>query len=284
MNTINKEKIVKELIENKIVGKSAYVANTHKGSTESTILEIKDDCKKIAVKIEKHCIVKKATSFLLIYNNVDFFPNLLFVSHDKSFFAYDFLENELFHAKNLYAKTVLKIIDQVINKYIQSTDNFWGNFEWPKVSLKDFLQEEISWRKSTLDKILGKNEFTKIETLVKKIFSNFSQKPYLVHGDLGAHNIIVKDRKISGVIDPFVTNSIPVLELFYLICSRPHSFSIEDINNFFQKIKNKSGIRKSDLPDLYRIILYIRIGTCSKYHPEDLPRYIALYKGPSQNG
>ena len=170
MNIINKEKIIKELVENDIAGESGYVSNQYKGATQSTILEIRDGCKKIAVKIEKPSITKKATSFLSAYKNIELFPNLLFVSSDNTFFAYDFLENELFHAKNLYAKTVLKIIDQVINKYTLSNGNFWGNFEWPKKTLQEFLKEEISWRKSTLDKILGKNEFIKIEGLVKKIF------------------------------------------------------------------------------------------------------------------
>ena len=277
MNTINKEKILKELVTNNIVDASAHVIDKHKGATESTILEIRDASKKIAVKVEKPHITKQATYFLTVYKNVDFLPNLLFILDDKTFFAYDFLDNKLFHATNLYAKTVVKIIDQVINKYILSTKDFWGHFEWPKTSLLNYLQEEISWRKSLLDKILGEEEFIKINTLVKKIFTNFKHKPYLVHGDLGAHNIIVKDRKISGVIDPFVTNSIPVLELFDLICSRPHSFSTVDINNFFQKIKNKTGITEKDLPDLYRISLYIRIGTCAKYHEKDLPRYLEIY-------
>ena len=278
MNNINQDKIIKELRENKIVGESAYVANEHKGSTESVILEIRDEHKKIAVKVEKPFVTEKVTAFLLTYKNIDLFPNLLFTSKDKTFFAYDFLENELFHAKKLYSKTVLKIIDKIINKYIPSKESFWGNFEWPKKTLCDFLQEEISWRKSDLDKILGEKEFNKINKLILIKFSKFTQAAYLVHGDLGVHNIIVKDYKISGVIDPFVSNSLPVLELFYLICSKPHSFSRQDINDFFQKLINKSGIKESDLPDLYRIGLYIRIGTCFKYHPEDLPQYLKIYR------
>ena len=135
MYIVNQEKILKELIENKIVDKSAYVASTYKGATKSIILKVKDTQKKIAVKVEKPNITEKATVFLQTYKEINLFPNLIYIAKDKTFFAYGFLENELFHAKNLYSKTVLKIVDKVINKYEVSNKDFWGHFAWPKKTI-----------------------------------------------------------------------------------------------------------------------------------------------------
>lgn len=274
----NKAKIIQELAQNNIINSSAFVTNQYKGSTESIILEVRDKNKKIAVKLEKPHITLKATSFLNTYKNINLLPRLLYTAKDKSFFAYDFLENELFGKKELDKETVELIIDQVINKYTYAQDSFWGNFEWPKKTIEEFLLEEINWRKNALDKILGKKEGAKINSYAKKIFSKFKQKPYLVHGDLGVHNIIVKNNQISGVIDPFVNNSLPALEYFYFICSKPHSLSIKDVLELFKKLKNKTQIKEDYLPYLYWIKLYVRIGTCSKYHPDDLEKYIEIYR------
>ncbi|MFA6297460.1 MAG: hypothetical protein WC629_02760 [Candidatus Paceibacterota bacterium] len=269
--------ILKELEGARILTSSICEIKEHRGGTDTILLEITDTDKDVAVKIEKPELVKQVVSFLGAYRDITLFPNLLYVSKDFSFFVYPFIKGEK-SKRALTEQELESIVENVINHYQVSETNYWGEQMYSSTTILEYINSLLVDQKEKIAEVLGQDEYQKVFELTQSLFAAFDEKPYLTHGDLGSHNIIIENNTISGIIDPLIENSLPVIELAFLLCSMVHDYGVDTIKELFSKLKTPSGFNKQDFLKIYRIMLYIRIGRCLKYNPRDIETYLKIYR------
>ena len=278
MDSKNLPYILNELVSNQIIGETATVIKQHKGGTDSTLFEIENNGQKLALKIESKNKLVNVVSFCNHYKNVNLFPSIKYVDEDFHFFVYSFTNGDTCK-RSLSEDEITYVINEVINKYTSSPFSKWGELESVKNTLYDFILADAEYNKELIDDALrSPHEFERIKGVIAKLFSKFSNSPYLTHGDLRTHNIVLYNNKIVRVIDPLVVNSLPVLELMFLIASKPPTIKIDDVIRLCQMLKDISGFEENELISLFKITIYIRIGRAVLYHPQDLQEYIVLYK------
>ena len=261
---------------NSFFNSDVTLVSKHIGLGPFPVHEIENSGNKYAIKFEDPKTIQVILEFYKQYSDISLFPKIIHVSNNKKAFVTNFIEGKISSQDTIQKDVVLSIIKSVINNYKSNDKHVWGDLLNP-TQLQDFILSIASERSKQIDEALHRKEFETIQRITKDLFGTFRSKPYLVHGDLGDHNIIIKEGKVVGIIDPWVILSIPLLELYFLVCSKPHSFSSEEITLFFTLIKEKTGFAESDALNLYRISLYQRIGTCIKHHPKHLLQYIKIY-------
>ena len=242
------------------------------------VYELHDNERRIVVKVDSVQHVKHATNFLNQYAGNLLLQQLIYVAQNKSFFVYNYVRGSDYSKQKVENKDIKKIVKFLINDYIQVKEKRWGSSEKPQSSLAKYLTEEVISRADVVDNQLESSESNNLIQLIKDIFEDFSGKPYLTHGDLGVHNVLIEDDEVCGVIDPEVAYSLPAQELAFLIASKPNDFSENEIIDLFEELKQKDGFSKKNFMSLYQINLYIRIANCLWYHPEDLESYLNMYK------
>lgn len=253
------------------------LVSKHIGLGPFPVYEIENSGDKYAIKFENSKTIQLILEFYKQYSDISLFPKIIHVSDNKNAFVTNFIDGKISSQNIIQKDIVLLVIESVINNYKITNKSIWGDLLNPAHQLQDFVLNTASERSEQIDEALCRKEFDIIQQIIKDLFGSFNSKPYLVHGDLGDHNIIIKEGSIVGIIDPWVILSIPLLELYFGVCSKPHNFSSEEIISFFTLVKEKTGFTEADALNLYRISLYQRIGICIKHHPKHLPQYIEIY-------
>ncbi len=271
------DQLLKTLADDGVIGADASIIGEHRGSTEAAVVQVEDGGRQLAVKFESPEVVANVSAFLRSYEHVDLFPNLLYTAPDDSFLVYPFVGGGPFEDDQLGEGVVAALIGQVLNRSVGAARSDWGTRGAPSTSLRHHLQTEIDVRAGIVGAVLGATQTDRMRTTVDRLFSNFSGRPFLLHGDLGVHNFVVENGDVVGIIDPLVVHSLPILELLFLICSKPHHFGVEGVVRLCGTLDESSGFGDADLIDLYRLSLYNRVANCAWHHPDDLPAYVRLY-------
>ncbi len=198
------------------------------------------NCLKIATEDKERYIVKyyykKKDSFNaieseannLIYLNAhefNFFPKI--INKNNKFFIMSFIDND----NNLPKKTNDDLLNSIILLHSKKSNNYGFNFDTQIGGLQQLNSNSKNWVEFYRDKRLSyvfdlinkiqpmdKVINTKIEILLKKI-DNFipnKPKPSLLHGDLWEGNILFKNEKFKGFIDPGSFYGHNELEVSYL--------------------------------------------------------------------
>ena len=171
--------------------------------------------------------IKSETDNLLFLNNhkFNFFPRI--INYNNKFVIMSFIDNN----NNLPNKTNDDLLDAIILLHSKKNINYGFNFDTQIGGLKQPNSDSKNWAEFYRDKrlyyvfnLINKNKpmdkaiNTKVDLLLKKI-ENFipnKPKPSLLHGDLWEGNILFKNKKFSGLIDPGSFYGHNELEVSYL--------------------------------------------------------------------
>ena len=222
------------------------------------------NCLKIEIEDKEQYIVKyyykKEGRFNAIKSEAD---NILFLnSHKFSFFPKIINNNNKFlimsfidNNNNLPIKTNDDLLGAIISLHSKRSDNYGFNFDTQIGGLKQSNSNSKNWVEFYREKrlhyifdLINKNQpmdktiNTKIELLLKKI-DNFipnKPKPSLLHGDLWEGNILFKNKKFSGFIDPGSFYGHNELEVSYLRWFNPKFID----RNFLDKYNDHISIDK----------------------------------------
>ena len=222
------------------------------------------NCLKIETEDEERYIVKyyfkKKGSFNAIKSEADnilflnsnkfnFFPNI--INNNNKFLIMSFIDNN----NNLPIKTNDDLLGAIISLHSKRSNNYGFNFDTQIGGLKQSNSNSKNWVEFYRDKrlhyifdLINKNQpmdkaiNTKVELLLKKI-DNFipnKPKPSLLHGDLWEGNILFKNKKFSGFIDPGSFYGHNELEVSYLRWFNPKFID----RNFLDKYNDHISIDK----------------------------------------
>lgn len=210
----------------------------------------------------------KATKlFESYYKFVKGFRKAIYVSDNNSYMVYEFIEED----RNIdYNKIKIfnQIYDLVKEERRYESESYGYLFEDNKTWYQ-FLADEVNYSIKQLNDKLD----TKIVLKALKIVKKEKIEPYLLHGDLGVHNFIVKD-KIINTIDPIGVVGDYLYDFYYAILSNysiTDNLDIEFVLSYFdRKLKYKKA--------LFIVVYFIRMVRAYKYNKTDYELFLSDYK------
>lgn len=205
-------------------------------------------------------IVKKASKKILEAEKVflkeyeDFFIEKIVRDNIKNgYTVYKYIEGSQLNKLEDVKKCLNEILN-IIEKYKKIEVNGYGDIFRLRNTWKDFLLEESYIKsKDIKNDNIGMKEIAlrKIEELGK---SEIDKK--LIHGDLGSFNIICKNQKIVGIIDPRTIVGDPLYDFIYFIFSNHNITNNINFKEVFE-ILHRYDINK--IISYMYILLYNRI-------------------------
>ena len=229
--------------------------------------------------IDKKYVIKKDSENALRAAN-------FFIQNNENLKVQKILKSDLINNYNVYeyidGDTIHKLEDvenclfniyEIINKYTTLNINKYGFIFDLKNKWTDFLRNEIIRQSKYIKDSnlnLKKQVTAKIEILEKYQF-----KPKLIHGDMGCFNLICKNKKIVGIIDPRTLIGDPLYDFVYFSLSSYTIAKEIDFKQFFTILENEP---KEKIFAMIYVLLYDRIAREQKNNTKNKYNFYNIWK------
>lgn len=235
------------------------------GKTEAQVFSIKDE---YLIKVCTEYELNVYNEFFSRYKS-EYFQKMNYINYDLSYVCLSFLKGHKFD-DDLEINYFIKSVYEITSNYKEIDYEGFGYIFDDHKSWYEFLKDEVDYSKN----MLSEDDPIDLSCVNKalEVVTKYDIKPYLIHGDFGAHNFIVNDSKMY-VIDPMGVIGDPIYDFYFAIFSEPVFYlniKIEDILTYFDKdIEYKKAIMT--------IMFFIRLCRTYKYVIEDYETYCNYY-------
>jgi fructosamine-3-kinase len=202
-------------------------------------------------KNDKFNAIKSEKDNLVFFNKQKFnyFPNI--INYNDRFLIMSFISNN----GDQPEKTNVDLLNSIISIHSIKNQDYGFDFDTQIGGLKQINSKSKNWKEFYTNKrlsyifdLVNKNKpmdksiNTKIDLLIKKMdnFIPANPRPSLLHGDLWEGNILFKNKKFVGFIDPGSFYGHNELEISYLRWFNPKFID----NNFLDKYNDHIKVDK----------------------------------------
>ncbi|MFC7371951.1 phosphotransferase family protein [Fictibacillus iocasae] len=233
------------------------------------------DGSRVVVKSNDPQINKAEGDFLRFYRDIQRLPRLLYVDPNDQYIVYSFVEGSVGYDGTDKQEWLTILVRDVINQYRPAPDEaWWGWADEPVNTWKAFLLQRVMEAGEMLKSHLGEDDFNRVLDAIQQLEVH---TPYLLHGDFGVHNFIFYEGKLTGLIDPTPVFGDPLYDLLYAIFSSPDQLTRQTVETAVHQL----NIEEYSVTNLYEnilIVLYLRLSTCLKHHPDDFEDYLGAWE------
>ena len=254
---------------------------------------ITNDSKEFIVKYyyknnHKFNAIKSEKDNLEFFNSQKFnyFPNI--INYNDRFLIMSFISNN----DDQPEKTNVDLLNSIISIHSIKNQDYGFDFDTQIGGLKQINSKSKNWKEFYTDKrlsyifdLVNKNKpmdksiNTKIDLLIKKMdnFIPANPRPSLLHGDLWEGNILFKNKKFVGFIDPGSFYGHNELEVSYLRWFNPKFIDNNFLNKYNDHIKvDKYYLEYEPVYQLYYSLLNVYLW--DRRYVEDVRRLLDKIK------
>ncbi|EDL63803.1 phosphotransferase [Bacillus sp. SG-1] len=265
----------KELIARKVLPEGTEVLRKLQGGTVSELYLLGiQGSPRYVIKSNVPEVIASEASFLEFYYGAELLPKLLYRDAENQYLVYHYVRGEVLNNVGNKRSVLESVVLHFINQYKEiSPLEGWGWRDEPVSTWEQFITTRVNEAKKTVAGHLDTRDDELVDLLVKDSTMNWSKTAYLLHGDCGVHNFLIEHGELSGIIDPTPVIGPPLYDLLYAFCSSPEDLTVETIMHCSGLMEFKSNLTTGELYREVSIILYIRLATCLRHHPEDFSEY-----------
>lgn len=215
----------------------------------------------------------KAEKFFLDIYNEKIYEKILWYEENSEFIVYNYIENTSLKMKKANFKKILFEIWNIINLYKKINIDGFGEIFNRVDSWSEFLNREVELKRKDIP--FEKEKYLKVKKAIN-VIKLFKFEKKLIHGDLGIYNILFKDERIVGVIDPRVIIGDALYDFIFFYLSHINIIKNIEIEDIINMLKNQE---KEKIINLMYLLLYDRIAIETKNHREYvLEEYYKLWE------
>ncbi len=262
------EKIIEDLSKNlKIDIKNSQIHFFGDGATDSVVFSIDN---KYLIKTVDINTLNIQVEFLQFYKDIPNMKKVLFYNDKLKYICFKYIDGERFGEKSKQnSNNIVEKIFGIVSQYKPYQYEEYGYLWEDHKTWNEFLESEVLYSMEAIEKL--KIPKDKVNSALENI-KDFDVPQYLIHGDFGTHNFLIKDKEIM-IIDPMPVIGDYLYDFYYAVFSNInifHELELDYILSFFERDEQYKK-------DLLIIVLYIRMCRCYIYNRQDFEIYLKLY-------